>query len=1108
MSQPTTYSEELNPRRPNSALNRRNKSSEGGKERGEHEAPKKTPSALARLGVANLGIPLVHQERYNAADLPPRSPTGALRSHSGITQRKISKIEAAPPTEVKPDGHVVEVNWHSMTEEELFAKLETHPEEGLQTHQAEEKILKYGENLITPPPKMHPLLKLLLLFVGGFQLMLIGGGILCFIVVGINPGDRQNLALGIVLFAVVILSSLFQFYQEGKADDVMEQLRKLTAEKVFALRDGQLVEIPAAKLVPGDIVSVKSGDKVPADIRIIHASDLKVNNASLTGENVDIKLGREPNAETLYEAKNVARSGCNITCGTGMGCVFATGDETFFGKIAAATTQADHPDTLMKREIKRLIIIMAVLAGVLGIAFFILALTNGYTWQESLIFLISIMVANVPEGLLPQITVALALTAERLNHLGVVVSNLEIIETLGAVTVICSDKTGTLTCNRMTVTHVVYNRKIFITPESPIMDGDPFTLVDPECPSFKKLQQVLTLNTDAVFLPRPDGTLDPDRLKREVKGDASEAALVKYADGFRSITEYRSACKRLAAIPFNSSNKWMLSINQREHENPDSQPLDVLMKGAPERVLDRCNSVLHEGEIIPLTQELRNELEGLNKVLAKRGERVLAFAFSELDRDICPPGFEFEIDPPNFPLAGMTFAGFISMIDPPRPSVKGAVVEAHTAGIKVFMVTGDHPITARSIAKSLNLITHPTLEELQEEGKDAGIDAEKYRSAIVVHGQEIAEFEQADWDFVLEHNQIVFARTMPQQKQDIVKQLAELGHIVAMTGDGVNDAPALKAAHVGLAMGSGTAVAKEAAQITLATDDFGAIVDGVREGRLIFDNLKKCIVYVLSSNIPEIIPFLLFIACKIPLGIETIVILMIDVGTDLAPAVALAFEEPEAAIMLKRPRRADEHLVGLPLMSIGYGTIGIFQTFAAYFGWCYVFRDRGFALSDLFGNGLGFRDDWNDHDYEQKVKFNILCRKNHLYLNSSNAVDCQQGFASYRAETLSQAQAVYFLAVIYSQVANVLIRKTQVASVLPRLFDNKPMLWSILLELVIVNCMIWIPSVNTAFLMTHVTAKHYFCTIWIIPFLMMWDEVRKLLCRQDPHGFFAKYTNF
>jgi sodium/potassium-transporting ATPase subunit alpha len=882
----------------------------------------------------------------------------------------------------------------------------------------------------------------------------------------------------------------------------MQALKALTANTVFVYRDGELQNVAANTLVPGDLVKVTGGEKVPADMRVISSSDLKVNNASLTGENVDIKLGVDANHKLLYEAKNVCRSGCNFTAGNGICVVFATGDSTFFGSIASSTTAIARPPTLMTHEIHRLINIMAIVAFTLGITFFILALFNGYTWVEAIIFMIGIVVANVPEGLLPQMTVALTLTAQRMLKLGVLVSNLEIIETLGAVDIICSDKTGTLTCNRMSVSHLMYDRAIHVTPITPNMEGDTFTSFDAADPHFQALQRIATLNTDAVFLPSSES--EPDVLKKETKGDASESAIIKFVEPLRSITEYRGACKRFVSIPFNSSNKWMLAIHEQEGPNADSKPLILMVKGAPERVMNMCSSVLSKGQNLPMTEELREEMEGSNETLARRGERVLAFAQLELNRKDFPPGFVFdaEAEVPNFPISDLTLVGFISLIDPPRMTVKPAIQQCYSAGIKVFMVTGDHPITAHAIAKSLDLITHPTAAELKFDGKEV---PEGYCEAIVVHGTEMNDFGPEDWTRVLKHKQIVFARTMPQQKQDIVRELNKLGNVVAMTGDGVNDAPALKAANVGIAMGSGAAVAKEAAQLVLLNDDFGAIVDGIREGRLIFENLKKCIAYVLSSNIPEIIPFLLFIAMKIPLGIETISILIIDLGTDLAPAVALAYEEPEDAIMQIPPRNEHAHLVGPQMMVIAYGTIGIFQTVAAFFAFLWVFYDYGFTLSSLLDSGLSYRENWADLNSERQDFFTKMCHNNQQYMDTGD--NCQQDFVDYRVECLAYAQGAFLMTVVWSQIANVLIRKTQVASIFTfqRLFSNHMMIYSIIFEIGLIVFFVY--GIGEVFLLK---GDSLYCSVgvWIVPLLLIWDEVRKYICRIYPGGFIHKYSIF
>ena len=420
-------------------------------------------------------------------------------------------------------------------------------------------------------------------------------------------------------------------------------------------------------------------------------------------------------------------------------------------------------------------------------------------------------------------------------------------------------------------------------------------------------------------------------LKREVNGDASEAALLKcceLSDG--KVMEYRAARRKVCEIPFNSTNKYQVSIHECQVDSDVPGHL-LVMKGAPERILDRCSTIMIDGEEHKMTSEWKEAFNNAYLELGGLGERVLGFCDFVLDTDSFPTGFPFDGEDVNFPLTGLRFVGLMSMIDPPRAAVPDAVTKCRSAGIKVIMVTGDHPITAKAIAKSVGIISEGS-ETVEDIANRLSIPVEEVNPrearAAVVHGGELKDMGESDIDEILiHHTEIVFARTSPQQKLIIVEGCQRMGAIVAVTGDGVNDSPALKKADIGVAMGiAGSDVSKQAADMILLDDNFASIVTGVEEGRLIFDNLKKSIAYTLTSNIPEISPFLLFILADIPLPLGTVTILCIDLGTDMVPAISMAYEEAESDIMKRQPRNPfTDKLVNERLISMAYGQIGMIQ---------------------------------------------------------------------------------------------------------------------------------------------------------------------------------------
>merc|ERR1712172_316032 len=751
----------------------------------------------------------------------------------------------------------LEIDVHKVSVDELCKRFNSNVAEGLNDDQVAKGIKEHGLNQLTPPPTTPEWIKFRQCLFSGFAMLLWFGAILCFLAYGIQASAYEeppddNLYLGIVLSAVVTVTGIFSYYQESKSAKIMESFKNLVPQYALVRRNGEKVTIPALELTLGDVVEVKFGDRCPADLRVIEARGFKVDNSSLTGESEPQTRTPEFTNDNPLETKNLAFFSTNAVEGTCVGIVVNIGDNTVMGRIAGLASGLASDQTPIAKEIAHFIHIITGVAVFLGVTFFIIAFILGYNWLDAVIFLIGIIVANVPEGLLATVTVCLTLTAKRMASKNCLVKNLEAVETLVSTSTICSDKTGTLTQNRMTVAHMWIDNKIVEADTSEDQSGSASQAWKTSS-GWKTLERVAALCNRAEFKGGQEGV---GILKREVNGDASEAAILKCTElSLGDVMGYRARNKKVCEIPFNSTNKFQVSIHETEDKN-DNRHL-LVMKGAPERIVDRCSTIVIDGKELPLTQEWKDAFEAAYMELGGLGERVLGFCDYMLPADKYPNGYPFDAEDVNFPLEGLRFVGLMSMIAPPRAAVPDAVAKCRSAGIKVIMVTGDHPITAAAIARSVGIISEGT-ETIEDVAARKGVEVKdvnpREARAAVVHGGEIKDMSEKQIDEILMyHTEIVFARTSPQQKLIIVEGCQRMGAIVAVTGDGVNDSPALKKADIGVAMGiAGSDVSKQAADMILLDDSFASIVTGVEEGRLIFDNLKKSIAYTLTSNIPEI----------------------------------------------------------------------------------------------------------------------------------------------------------------------------------------------------------------------------------------------------------------
>ncbi|KAL0584985.1 hypothetical protein ABG067_005122 [Albugo candida] len=961
--------------------------------------------------------------RLSSADIV--AVTTELRHRQTLRRRKKGEKKKDDTDDTKRELIMEE---HKQSISELIADLGTHITDGMSTHDVDRRLEQDGPNRLSPPKQTPEIVKYFREITGLFSLLLWLGGALCIILYFVQ-GDPNNLYLGIVLFLVVVITGTFSYFQNRKSSNLMESFKNMMPTMATVIREGNSQKIDATQLVRGDLIILKGGDKVPADIRIIECSDdLAVDNSCLTGEPEPLKRVPDCTDENPLETKNLCFFGTFVPQGSGKGIVVRIGDKTVMGRIARLATSTTTILTPIAREINHFVHIIAAVAVTIGVIFFIIGFVIKTDVVTNVVFMIGIIVANVPEGLLATVTVCLSLAANRMAGKAVLVKNLEGVETLGSTSCICSDKTGTLTQNVMTVANVVYNNEI-LDAECSITPVPTYDLDDP---SFFALQRCATLCNNAVFdedskfekVKAADGTLargkgipfmeyvtaSDGRSIRKVNwdtiGDASESAMIKFCHDKRDIIEYRAANMKLKEIPFNSKNKYQISIHKQE--NDDSKPLVLLMKGAPERILSRCSKVAIKGEEMDLTPERLESIEQCQLELSKKGMRVLGFAQKVLDPSIYNSTYEFNTDNPNFPLGEkdvdyeivptpdtkteepLCFIGLMALIDPPRPEVPIAVSKCKSAGIRVIMVTGDHPVTAKAIAHKVGILWGPTCEDLEEENQkhnlregDPGWQDPNSAPAIVVPGWTISmDTTEEEWDRILDHNQVVFARTSPQQKLIIVENCQRRKEIVAVTGDGVNDSPALKKADIGIAMGiMGSAVSKEAADMILLDDNFASIVHGVEEGRIIFDNLKKSIAYALAVNIPELVPFLFYAVIRVPLPLTTILMLAICLGTDMIPAISMAYERAENDIMLRAPRNAAvDHLVTKKLVVFSYAVIGIIQAAAGMFTYVVVLNDFGYPPGIL--PQLGFQDAFGKQVLWCKVHRGQFCNAGGHFKNS------------------------------------------------------------------------------------------------------------------------------
>ncbi|MFZ6008692.1 MAG: cation-translocating P-type ATPase [Nitrospirota bacterium] len=868
---------------------------------------------------------------------------------------------------------------NNLTKEEVLRSLVTSGN-GLTEEEAKKRFSEFGPNEIKEAKKTPLSIRFLKQFTHFLAVMLWIGAGLALLSEYLHPGEGM-LTLGLAIIGVIFINAVFTFIQEYRAEKSIEKLKLLLPFYVKVIREGREKEIPAREIVPGDLIVLSEGDKVSADSRLIDTTYLMVNNAPLTGESEPVPLQYEPCKGELIESRNIAFAGTTVVSGSGKAIAFATGMRTEFGRIAHLTSAVEAGLSPLQKEIVKVTRIIAFLATVMGIAFFFIGQFIGRSFWENFIFAIGIIVANVPEGLLPTVTLSLAMGSQRMAKKMALIKTLTSVETLGSVTVICTDKTGTLTQNKMEV------KKLWT--------------IDGHQQAVDILMKTAYFCNNAKFV------------NGRYKGDPTETALFKYVR--ENVGDIKS--ERISEIPFDSERKRMTTVNITDGHG------FAFTKGAMESVLLLCSRLLINGEKIPLDEAHKKQIIDAYHSLMDSGLRVLTFAYKEIEEsDIGSENIEND----------MVFTGLIGIEDPPRPEVTDAIRKCHEAGIKVIMITGDGSRTALAIAREIGLVKS---------------------NPVVIEGHDFVRMSDRELREKLSEKEIIFARMTPKHKMRVVSILKEEGERVAVTGDGVNDAPALKKADIGIAMGiAGTDVAKEAADMILLDDNFATIVNAIEEGRAVYENIRKFISYIFSSNIPEIVPYLAYVLFRIPLPLTIMQILAVDLGTDMLPALALGAEKPTKNLMKQPPRDPKERLLNLKFLSRAYLFLGPIEAAAGLFGFFYVLKSGDWKWGEM------------------------LPSNNLLYM---------------------QATTACLTAIIVTQVANVFACRSFRESVFSiGLFSNRLIFIGIAFEIVLQLFIVYHPWGNTIFSTSPIPLSVWLVLIPFAIVLFAAEEARKLMVRK------------
>jgi calcium-translocating P-type ATPase len=824
------------------------------------------------------------------------------------------EVHAPPPQGEKVSGSVTNVL--ALSVPDALAALST-SSDGLDADESARRLLTNGPNAFPSPKQNSLVLEFLAQFANMFAVLLVVASGLTFATYLLTaPRNTANLDLAFGILGVVFLNSFIGFFQEHAAERTAQALQAMVPHSARVLRLGELVEIPAEQLVVGDVVVLEAGDTISADCRLIEAFGLSVEMAALTGESQPLSRRPEPVSQDgpPLEASNCLFTGTSVSSGTGKAVVFATGLRTEFGRIYRLTAELPRETSPLQRQVSHMARRVAIVAIIAGVLLFAIRVMTGNPASLSFVFALGVMVALVPEGLPATLSVSLAIGVRRMASRHALIKRLVVVETLGSTTVICTDKTGTITNGEMTLLEIFesgHNHSVTglgYAPEGEVEDSDKVVNV----------LRIGALCSDARLLAPTEGR------GWRILGDSTEGAiLVAATKAGVDIAGELLRTPRVGDFPFDADRKIMTTLHQV------GDGVEAFVKGSPQALIERCSAVQWDGRVVPLSPELRQQIERANDAMANSALRVLAIATRKVDSS--------HVDQ-EVAEHGLTLLGLVGMVDPPRAEVAQAVTDCHRAGIAIFMVTGDYGLTAEAIARRVGIVQSSTVRVVTGSDLDAMSEDEL-----------VATLRAKD--------EVIFARVRPEHKLRIVLALKNLGEIVVVTGDGANDAPALKSASVGVAMNvGGTDVARAAAEMLLLDDSFASIVSSIELGRAVYQNIRRFLVYLFSHNLAELAPILVAAFVGFPLvPLSALQVLAIDLGSDVLPALALGAEAPERDTMNRPPRSSSEHLFSSEVVR-RFMFLGAIESVGVVFAFFWRIHTAHLAFSGFTSSNPTYRE--------------------------------------------------------------------------------------------------------------------------------------------------------